>query len=103
MGSFPLVIYNPVAASSILVSFFWQETVWDRGKLEDILPSSIVAQILLASSSSGEADLICWVLASDDMFHLRSAWELVRCSRLRDVVFSIIWQQHIYSQVSFFL
>lgn len=80
LGSCPLVIYNPVAASSILVSSFWQGTVWDRGKLEDILPSSIIAQILLASISGGEADLIRWVLASDNMFHLRSAWELMRCS-----------------------
>ncbi|KAH9750075.1 reverse transcriptase domain-containing protein [Citrus sinensis] len=103
LGSCPLYLFNPAAASSRPVSFYWQGTVWDRGKLEDILPSSIVEQILLVPISCAEPDLICWDLSPDGAFHLRTAWELVRCTRPRDEVYSIIWQRHIPSRVSFFL
>lgn len=84
-----LVIYNPAAASSVPVSFFWRGEVWDMGKLEDVLPTSIVEQNLLVSISSEEVDLNRWDLASDGTFHLQSAWELVRCSSLKDEVFQL--------------
>lgn len=103
LGSCPLYFFNPAAASSRPVSFYWQGTVWDRGKLEDILPTSIVEQILLVPISCEEPDLIRWDLSPDGSFHLRTAWELVRCTRPRDEVYSIIWQRHIPSRVSFFL
>lgn len=77
--------------------------MWDRGKLEDVLPTSVVAQILSVPISSGEPDLLRWALATDGMFHLRTAWELVRSWRPKDEVFAVIWQRHIPSRVSFFL
>ncbi|KAH9750081.1 zf-RVT domain-containing protein [Citrus sinensis] len=67
------------------------------------LPRSIVEQILLVPISSEEPDLIRWDLSPDGTFHLQTAWELVRCTRPRDEVYSIIWQRHIPSRVSFFL
>ena len=77
LGFCPLFLYNPAAASLVPISFYWQDTVWDRGRLKDILPSSIVEQILLAPISYGEPDLIRWDLGPDGTFHLRTAWELV--------------------------
>lgn len=58
LGSCPLAFYNPTAASLLLVSFYWQGTVWDRGKLHDELPSFIVAHILLIPVSTEDQDLI---------------------------------------------
>lgn len=43
------------------------------GKLQDVLPSSIVARILLVPISSGESNLIRWDLAPDGAFYLRMA------------------------------
>lgn len=50
-GSYPLVFYNVVAASLVLVSFYWQASIQDRGKLQAVLVSSIVEQILLVLDS----------------------------------------------------
>lgn len=97
-----MALYNPAAASVVPFLFYWQGTVWDRGKLQDVLPSSIVAQILLVPISREEPDLIRWDLTIDGTFQLRSAWELVRCTKPRIEVFSLIWQQLIPSWISFF-
>lgn len=90
LNSSLLVLYNLAAASSVPVSLFWQGTVQDRGKLKDVLPLSIVEQILLVPISSREPDLICWDFAPNGNFHLQTAWELVRCSRRRDELSYII-------------
>lgn len=50
-GSCPLVFYNVVVASLVLVSFYWQASIQDRGKLQAVLVSSIVEQILLVLDS----------------------------------------------------
>lgn len=58
LGSYPLTLYNPTAASMVPVFFYWQGTVWDGGKLQEVLPSSIVAHILLIPIYREELDLI---------------------------------------------
>lgn len=50
-------------------------------------PLLLLNRFLLAFISSGELDLTRWDLAFDGIFHLRLAWELIRCSRVRDEVF----------------
>lgn len=50
-------------------------------------PLLLLNRFLLASISGGELDLTRWDLAFDGIFHLRLAWEFVRCSRARDEVF----------------
>lgn len=59
--------------------------------MENVLSTSIVEQILLGPFSSREPNLIHWDLSSDGTPRLRTACELVHCSRSRDEVFSIIW------------
>lgn len=56
----------------MLISFYWHDTVWDRGKLKDVLPYFIVVQILLVPISRREPYLLRWDLSSDDIFHLRT-------------------------------
>lgn len=45
------MFYNVAAASLVLVSFYWQASIQDRGKLQAVLVSSIVEQILLVLDS----------------------------------------------------
>lgn len=45
-------------ASIKSISFYWWGIVWDKGELLNVLPSSIVEQILLVTISSRESDLI---------------------------------------------
>lgn len=48
--------------------FYWRGTVKDRGKLQDVLPSSIVAQILLFPIFSTKPDTILWASDHDGFF-----------------------------------
>lgn len=66
-----LVIYNPTMASIMSISFYWWGIVWDKGELLNVLPFSIVKQILLVTISSRESNLIRWDLPSDGLFIYR--------------------------------
>ncbi|KAH9734745.1 hypothetical protein KPL71_017486 [Citrus sinensis] len=66
-------------------------TVGDKGKVENVLSTFIVEQILLVPFSSREPNLIHWDLASDGTPRLRTACELVHCSRPRDERVCELW------------
>ena len=68
-----------------------------------MLPSSIVAQILLVPFSSKKLDIIRLASSHDGLFHFRTAWELVHCSRQRDEVFFAYVAATYPSRVFFFL
>ena len=97
LGSCPLAFYNPVVAYLVPISFYWQDTIWDRGKLQDVLPFLIVVHILLIPISSGEPDVILWDLSPDGSFSLRTASNIVHWTIPSDEVFFVIWQRHIFS------
>ena len=67
-----------------------------------VLSSSVVEHILLVPISDSGLDIFCWALSRDVNFSLRSSWEFIRGSRNQNEVFSLIWQRHIPSRVSFF-
>ena len=58
MGDAPLVLFNPLAASSVSVSDFWSDTGWDMERVLAVLPVSIVEQIIQVPISQPSLDLI---------------------------------------------
>ena len=72
-------------------------------ELLSVLPSLVVEQILLVPISGTGPDILRLAIFRDGNFSLMNNWEFVRGSHNQNVVFSLIWQRHIPSRVSFFL
>ena len=103
LKSTPLFHFNPSVASMAPISSFWCGVDWDKGKLLSVLPSLVVEQILLVPISGTGPDILRLAIFRDENFSLMNNWEFVHGSRSQNEVFSLIWQRHIPSQVSFFL
>lgn len=103
MDSSPLSMAFPDLASMQTISFYWQGATWDRGKLLQCLPLSVVDQISSIPIGDAGPDLIRWSESEDGNFSLNSAWRLVRQTRQSHSILSSIWQKYIPSRVSFFI
>ncbi|WRX29825.1 Ribonuclease H domain - like 10 [Theobroma cacao] len=66
------------ASSTTRVHYFYDNGKWDMGKLNDVLPEDVVAEILKISIDLPSDDRAYWVPTSDGQFTIKSAWEIVR-------------------------
>ncbi|KAI3463725.1 hypothetical protein Pfo_020388 [Paulownia fortunei] len=99
---------NFVASSSnqlhgTLVRSFIFNGCWDAGKLRDICPENIAAQIELIPIVKGYGDSLIWTETSHRKFTLTLAWNLVRETQNQCGIFEQFWVQAINPTISIFL
>lgn len=97
----PLFLLNFIAASMILMSFFWQGAVLDRGRLLFVLPTSIVDHILLISISYIGPNFFVGLYLGMEIFLWRVHESLIMSLKF-EMMFLLIFGNHIVRLGFFF-
>ncbi|XP_017984357.1 PREDICTED: uncharacterized protein LOC108663638 [Theobroma cacao] len=87
----------------IRVYYFYDNGTWDVGKLNNVLPEEVVAEILKIPINPSNIDMAYWAPTSSGQFTTKSAWEIIRQQQLVNPVFNLIRHKSIPLTISFFL
>ncbi|XP_059289514.1 uncharacterized protein LOC132043044 [Lycium ferocissimum] len=107
LGIGPLANYRLESnrANNITVSQFLIEGQWNIDMINQIAPPQLVQTILTTQIDYNEhiPDQAIWKLTSGGEFTCSTAWNLVRQSKAKNLINSLIWQKNIPFKCSFHL
>ncbi|KAL2235588.1 UNVERIFIED_CONTAM: hypothetical protein Sindi_1291000 [Sesamum indicum] len=85
------------------VNWFWNNSVWDANKHQQVVPQHIIDLIMNVPITDSQTDCLHWKLSKNGTFTTKSAWNEIRSHQSPQLFYRTLWSKLIIPNISVFI